>query len=308
VDVRQLGEKEKTMAETIEIPRSKSPLKRPVEKRHALLRVEKENAWIRSLDRQFAETFCTLVTRGDPVTVARTAGVVSWGIYAGASEETGTIILDRRSGGRFKLVPLDVTPNSLLEQVAHLVGRRGSVTSEEGQHGLIFRGELKNPAEPIETGATAQEPGPEGTPTEEFEMITGADAIAAIGQKVTMEFMDRGFKVRIQGKRADCEKTAKRIIKGTPTAATQKGAKHMIEGNLNKPFLRKGANQQGPDANGVCTREDASERSVTAFGENLTAVQATCLTGCKEETMFTIVVNDRSAGHVVISSGRRRLV
>lgn len=308
MDVRQLGEKEKTLAEMVKIPKSNAPLKRPVDKRHALLRVEKDNAWIRSLDREFAETFCALVTRGDPVTVARTAGVVAWGIYAGAPDQTGSIILDRKSDGRFKLVPLDVTPNNLLEQVAHFVGRQGSVTSEEGQHGLIFRGELRNPGEPIETEATAQESGPEGTPTEEFEMITGADAIAAIGQKVTMEFMDRGFKVRIQGKRADCEKTAKRIIKGTPTAATQKGAKHLIEGNLNKPFLRKGTNQQGPDANGVCTREDASERSVTAFGENLTAVQAACLTGCKEETMFTIVVNDRSAGHVVISSGRRRLV
>ena len=82
----------------------------------------------------------------------------------------------------------------------------------------------------------------------------------------------------------------------------------MIEGNLNKSFLRKGTNQQGPDANGVYTRQDLSERTFTAFGENLTAVQAACLTGCNEDTMFTIVVNDRSAGHFVVSSGRRRLV
>jgi hypothetical protein len=81
----------------------------------------------------------------------------------------------------------------------------------------------------------------------------------------------------------------------------------MIEGNITKSFLRKGANQ-GPDANGVYTRDDISERSFTAFGENLTAVQAACLKGCKEETMFTIVINDRSTGHFVMSSGRRRLV
>ena len=31
----------------------------------------------------------------------------------------------------------------------------------------------------------------------DFAAETGADAIAAIGQKVTMEFMDRGVKVRI---------------------------------------------------------------------------------------------------------------
>ena len=123
-----------------------------------------------------------------------------------------------------------------------------------------------------------------------------------------MEFIDRGVKVRIRGKRADCEKTAKRIVKGSPTLASQQGAKYMIEGNLNKSFLRKGATQQGPDANGVYTREDVSERTFTAVGENLTAVQAACLTGCKENTMFTIVVNDRSAGYFVISSGRRRLV
>ncbi len=71
---------------------------------------------------------------------------------------------------------------------------------------------------------------------------------------------------------------------------------------------RKGTHQQGPDANGVCTREDGPERSFTAFGENLPAVEAACLTGCKKETMFTIVVNDRSTGYVVISSGRRRMV
>ncbi|MHC4325909.1 MAG: hypothetical protein ACYSUX_16685, partial [Planctomycetota bacterium] len=141
-----------------------------------------------------------------------------------------------------------------------------------------------------------------------FEKITGADAIAAIGQKVTMEIIDRGVKVRIRGKKADCEETAKRIVKGSPTVASQQGAKYMIEGNLSKSFLRKGANQQGPDANGVYTRDNGLERTLTAFGENLTAVQAACLTGCKESTMFTIVVNDRSAGHFVISSGRRRLL
>jgi hypothetical protein len=305
--------KEKTLAKSVKIPKSKGGLKRPVDKRHALLRIEKENAWIRSLNRELAETFCALVTRGDPVTVARTAGVVAWGTYAGEPDQTGTIILDRKSDGRFKLVPLDITPNSLLTQVAHFVGRQGSVVSEEGQHGLIFRGELRNPDEPIETEATAQESEPDvaltaQAPTQGFETVTGADAVAAVGQKVVMEFMDRGVKIRIRGKRADCEKTAKHIIKGTPTAATQKGAKYLIEGNLNKPFLRKGANQQGPDANGVYTREDFSERTFTAFGENLTAVQATCLARCREGTIFTIVVDDRSAGHVVISSGRRRLV
>jgi hypothetical protein len=88
----------------------------------------------------------------------------------------------------------------------------------------------------------------------------------------------------------------------------QQGSKYMIEGNLNKSFLRTGANQQGPDANGVYTRKNGSEGTFTALGENLTAVRAACLTGCKESTMFTIVVNDRSTGHVVISSGRRGLL
>ncbi|MBN2560872.1 MAG: hypothetical protein JXQ75_08080 [Phycisphaerae bacterium] len=304
--------REKTSAQTVKIPKSQSPLQRPVDKRHALLRIEQENAWIRSLDRELAKTFCALITRGDPVMGARSVGVVAWGMYAGEPDQTGTLILDRKPDGRFKLVPLETTPNRLLTEVAHLVARPGSVTSKEGQHGLIFRGELKNPAEPLETDATTPDSQAEAAPaadapTEEFEQITGADAVAAIGQKVSMEFMDRGVKVRIRGKRKDCEQTAKRIIKGTPTAASEQGAKYMIEGNLIKPFLRKGAHQQGPDANGVCTREDAAERSFTAFGENLTAVQAACRTGCKEETMFTIVVNDRSAGYVVISSGRRGL-
>ena len=296
----------------VKIPKSKAELKRPVDKRHAFLRIEKENVWIRSLNRELAETFCSLVTQGDPVAVEKTAGILVWGIYAGEPENTGTIILSHKPDGRFKLVPMDITPNSLLTQVAHFVGRHGSLSSKEGKHGLIFRGELRNPGEPIETEATAQEPESEiapdvEAPTGGFEKITGADAIAAIGQKVTMEFMDHGVKVRIRGKRADCEKTAKRIVKGRPTVASQQGSKYMIEGNLNKSFLRKGTNQQGPDANGVYTREDVSECTFTAFGENLTAVQAACLTGCKEGTMFTIVVNGRSAGHFVISSGRRSL-
>ena len=305
--------KEKALAETVKIPKSKAKLKRPTDKRHALLRIEKENAWIRSLNRELAETFCALVTRGDPVTVVKTAGVLVWGTYAGEPEKSGTIILDHKPDGRFKLVPRDITPNSLLTQVAHFVGRHGSVTSEEGKRGLIFRGELRNPGEPIETETTAQEPEPEVAPAAEaptgrFEKITEADAIAAIGQKVTMQFIDHGVKVRIRGRQADCEKTAKRIVKGRPTVASQQGAKYMIEGNLNKSFLRKGTNQEGPDANGVYTRQDVSERTFTAFGENLKAVQAACLTGCREDTMFTIVVNDRSAGHFVISSGKRRVV
>ncbi len=304
---------EKALAKTVEIPKSNAELKRPVDKHHAILRIEKENVWIRSLNRQLAETFGTLITRGEPVTVVRTAGVIVWGTYAGEPEQTGTIILGRKPNGRFKLVPMDITPNSLLTEVANLVGRPGSVTSKEGKHGLTFRGELRAPDQPSETKVTAQELKPEAAPAAEaptggFERITGADAIAAIGQKVTMEFFDHGIKVRIRGKKADCEKTAKRIIKGTPTAASQQGAKYMIEGNLKKSFLRKGSNQQGPDANGVYTREDASERTFTAFGENLTAVQAACLMGCKEETMLTIVVDDRSAGHCVISSGKRRLL
>jgi hypothetical protein len=297
--------KEKALAETLKIPKSQAELKRPVDKHHALLRIEKENAWVRSLNRELAETFCTLVTRSDPVTVVRTSGVIVWGTYAGEPEKTGTIILDHKPDGHFKLVPMGITPDNLLTQVAHFIGRPGSVTSEQGKHGLVFRGELRNPEEQIERESGVA-PAAEA-PTGGFEKITGADAIAAIRQKVTMEIIDRGVKVRIRGKQADCEKTAKRIIKGRPTLASQQGAKYMIEGNLIKSFLRKGANQ-GPDANGVYTRENSLERTFTAFGENLTAVQAACLTRCKEDTMFTIVVNDRSAGHFVISSGRRRLV
>lgn len=296
---------EKTPAD-VEIPKSNAKLKRPADKRHALLRIEKENAWVRSLDRELGETFCKLVTQSDPVSVEKTAGILAWGTYAGEPKETGTLILDRKPDGRFKLIPLDITPNSLLTQVAHLIGRPGSVASEEGKHGLIFRGELQDPAESDATGSEATVLGE--TPEGGYELVTGTDAIAAIKQKVTMEFMDHGVKVRIRGKRADCEKTAKQIVKGTPTAASQQGSKFMIEGNLVKSFLRKGANQQGPDANGVYTRENGTELTFTAFGENLTAVQATCLAGCKEETMLTIVVHDRSAGHIVISSGRRRLL
>jgi len=313
VDIRQLGEKEKVLAEKVKIPKSKAALQRPLSERHAFLLIEKDNAWITSRNRELAETFGALITRGDPVTVEKTGRVIVWGIYAGEPQETGSIILDRKPDGRFKLVPLDVTPNSLLTRVAHFVGRPGSVTSEEGQHGLVFRGELRHPGAPLATQAPAEAPQPgaapaAAAPTGGFEKITGADAIAALGQKVSLEFIGGGIKIRIRGKQADCEKTAQRILKGSPTVASEQGAKYMIEGNLSKSFLKKGANQQGPDAQGVYTRDDASERSFTAFGENLPAVQAACEAGCKEGTMFTIVVNDRSAGPLVISSGRRRAV
>ena len=101
----------------VKIPKSKAELKRPVDKRHALLRIEKDNVWIRSLNRELAETFCSLVTRGDPVTVARTAGVIVWGTYAGEPDKTGSIILDHKPDGRFKLVPQSTTPNNQLRTV-----------------------------------------------------------------------------------------------------------------------------------------------------------------------------------------------
>jgi hypothetical protein len=311
VDIRPLGEKEKALSEKVKIPKSKAGLQYPLSERHAFLLIEKDNAWITSCNRQLAETFATLVTRGDPVTVVKTDRVIVWGIYAGEPQESGSIVLDRKPDGRFKLVPQSDTPKRLLAQVAQLVGRPGSVTSEEGQHGLVFRGELRSPGAPSATAATAQEPQPEvapaaAAPTGGFEKITGADAIAALGQKVSLEFIDGGIKVRIRGKQAECEKIAKRLLKGSPTVASEQGAKYMIEGNLQKSFLRKGAKQQGPDAHGVYTREDDAERTFTAFGENLTAVQAACRAGCREDTMFTIVATDRSAGQLVISSGKRR--
>lgn len=299
------------MSEKVKIPKSKAELKRPLNERHAFLLIEKNNAWITSPNRELAETFGSLILRGAPVTVVKTGRVIVWGIYAGEPEETGTIILDRKSDGRFKLVPLEATPDRLLTRVAHLIGCPGSVTSEEGQHGHVLRGRLRRAGETAAKETTVREPQPEAAPASEapaggFEKITGTDAVAAIGQKVYIEFLERGVKVRIRGKRADCEATAKRILKGSPTVASDQGAKYMIEGNLSKPFLTKGTNQQGPDAHGVCTREDATERAFTAFGENLPAVQAACLKGCKEDTMVTIVVNDRSAGQIVICSGRRR--
>jgi hypothetical protein len=301
------------LSEKVKIPKSNAGLQRPLSQHHAFLLIEKDNAWITSCNRELAEAFAALVTRGKRVTVVKTGRVIVWGIYAGEPQESGSFVLDRKPDGRFKLVPQSVTPNSLLTRVAQFVGRPGSLTSEERQHGLVFRGELRNPGEPLATEATAQEPQPKVAPAAEaptggFEKITGADAIAAIGQKVTIEFIEGGIKVRIRGNQADCEKTAKRILKGSPTVASEQGAKYMIEGNLSKSFLRKGANQQGPDANGVYTRDDDSERTFTAFGENLPAVQAACRTGCWEDTMFTIVVSDRSAGQIVVSSGKRRSV
>ena len=229
MDIRQLGEKEKALAEKVKIPKSKAALMRPLGERHAFLLIENDNAWITSCNRELGETFATLVTRGDPVTVVKTGRVIVWGIYAGEPQETGTIALDRKPDGRFKLVPLNDTPERLLTRVAHLVGRPGSVTSEEGQHGLVFRGQLRSPGEPAATEATAPEPQPEVAPATEaptggFEKITGADAIAALGQKVTMEFIEQGLKVRIRGKQADCEKIAKRILQGSPTVASEQGA------------------------------------------------------------------------------------
>ena len=49
MDIRQLGEKEKTLAEKVKIPKSKAELMRPLSERHAFLLIEKDNAWITSL-------------------------------------------------------------------------------------------------------------------------------------------------------------------------------------------------------------------------------------------------------------------
>jgi len=302
---------------TAKIPKSKEKLQRPVDRHHALARIEEKSFWVTSRNRELAELLAALISRDEPVTVQKHGGVVVWGSYAGALEKDGTIVLDRKPDGRFKLVPIDTTPHSLLEEVAHIVGRDDTVVSEEGRHGLIFRGVMRSaderataePATP--SGGDELGGGPAGTEQASegsFELVTAADAIAAIKQKVSLEFIEMGVKVRVRGKQRDCEAVAKQIIKARPTVASQQGAKYMIEGNLNKPFVTKGANQQGPDANGVTTREDASERAFTAFGENLTAVQAAANDGCKEGTIYTIVVNDRSKGYVVICSGKRRAV
>ncbi len=95
----------------------------------------------------------------------------------------------------------------------------------------------------------------------------------------------------------------KRLLAKAKAQALQGGVP-----SIYRSFLHKGANQQGPDANGVYTGADESERSFTAFGENLPVAQAACRTGCRQDSMFTIVVNDRSAGQFMISSGRRRSV
>jgi hypothetical protein len=150
--------------------------------RHAFLLIEKDNAWITSPNRELAETFGALIMKGNPVTVGP-AGSSS------GERRRPHDHLDRKPDGRFKLTPLSVTPNRLLTRVAHFVGRPGSVTSEEGQHGLVFRGELRNPGESVATEATAQEPQPEVAPAAEpptggFEKITGADASAPpLGRK-----------------------------------------------------------------------------------------------------------------------------
>ncbi|HOV77952.1 MAG TPA: hypothetical protein PLS24_07975, partial [Sedimentisphaerales bacterium] len=109
------------MTKKVKIPQSQAGLKRPLHERHAFLRIEKNNAWITSPNRELAETFGSLIMQGDPVTVVKTGRVIVWGIYAGEPEETGEMIFDRKPDGRFKLVPLENTPSRLLARVAELV-------------------------------------------------------------------------------------------------------------------------------------------------------------------------------------------
>lgn len=295
------------------IPKPTGKLQRPSDQRHALALIEGENVWITSRNRELAELLGTLISDGQPLTVEKPKGVIVWGSYGGQLRKDGSVVLDRKPDGRFKLVALDLTPDSLLQELSARVGRAGSLSSEEGRHGLVYRGVMRTPDEryqdkpsvPFEDTPDDMPPAEQGA-GETYERVTGEAAQEAIGQKVALEFLELGVKVRIRGKRAECEAVAERILKGRPTCASQQGAKYMIEGNIAKPFLRKGANQQGPNASGVWTREDSSERTFTAFGENLPAVQAACENGCKDNSMFTIVVNDRSKGYFVIAAGKRK--
>lgn len=118
-------------AENVKIPKSKAGLQRPLNDRHAFLLIEQDNVWITSCNRELAETFAALVMRGNPVTVVKTGRVIVWGIYAGQPQESGSMVLDRKSDGRFKLIPLSDTPKSLLTRIAQLVGRPGTMTSED---------------------------------------------------------------------------------------------------------------------------------------------------------------------------------
>lgn len=300
------------MSETAKIPKSKEKLQRPTNERHALARIESDSVWVTSRNRELAEHVAALVTSLPPVTVSKSSGVIVWGHYCGSLQKDGTLVLDRKSDGRFKLLALDTTPYSLLEEMAHLVGIDGTVTSKEGRHGLVYRGIMRSADESIAgevalSGSIAGGSIADGV-AEAFEDITGLDAAEAIRQKVSLEFLEAGVKVRIRGKQKDCEAMAATIVNGSPTVSSQQGAKYMIEGNLHKSYLKKGPNQQGPNDHGVYMRDNLSERTFTAFGENLPAVLAACKTGAKEESIFSIVINDRSAGFLVISSGKRKAV
>lgn len=224
---------------------------------------------------------------------------------------SGELVIQRRPEATFKMVPHGDVPHELLAACAKILACPGTVRFEERKGMTIARGTLRSAAAADSAAASKhairlaeeEEPEPERTAAGGvFTEIIGPDqARETLRQKVVMSFLESGVKVRMIGRKADCESLAKAIIAGSPTLTTPKGAKFQIEGNLKRAFYEKAAGTTHPDADGVRTRDDPSGRTFSAFGENLLAVQAATESKCRAGTVVTIVVGNR-----ILSAGTRK--
>ncbi len=222
----------------------------------------------------------------------------------------GELVIQRRTEGTFKMVPHGDVPRELLDVCARVLALPGTVRFEDQKGVPIARGTFRG-GSATEAAAShhairlaeEEEPEPERTAAGGvFTEIIGPDqARETLRQKVVMTFLESGVKVRMIGRKADCESLAKAIIAGSPTLTTPKGAKFQIEGNLKRAFFEKAAGTTHPDADGVRTRDDPSGRTFSAFGENLLAVQAATEAKCRAGTVVTIVVGNR-----ILSAGTRK--
>ena len=256
------------------------------------------------------------LAKGEPHTFAKNTYTAVVTRHTLPSPVVGELVVQKKADGRFKVAGHGDTSAKIVRLVAEAIGEPASITEEEQRGKPVARGVRKGylpggkskTKVGIKVVALADENADDrlespshSAKADDGPVVSGEEARAALKQTCTIVYLEGGIKVRIIGKRADAEAVCGKIIAGSPTLTTPKGSKYQIEGNLKKAFSEKASGITAPDARGVRTRDDAKERTFSAYGENLGPVKAAAEAQCREGTVFTVIIASR-----IVATGARK--
>lgn len=266
---------------------SKPPAMWPAHPHRVMVTLEGDTIHLAGKDKDLTRRVANLLVRGNPEVKDRSSGVLISGPFPGTSHTTGTVILSSYEDGTAKVALYGHTAPELVVQCA----------------GLVFEAGTMNP---VDNGAVTYKGKLLKAPV--MEVISGTAAKSALGQKVTIKPLAYG-KVRIIGLKADCEAMKTLIIKGNAAEASGEGKNFKLEGDLLPAAREKSAPEA--DKNGVVIQDSPSERTFSAFGENLVAVKAALEQGCVPETPSTkrtifVIEGTSQSGPRVVGFGKRK--